>query len=145
MLPFNESYEILSYPAGKWNAVERILGVIILLVVDHTALTLLCTTHSTILNILIDPCNRVLTGNTWVVGTRQLKLTRWFLNVILSGSIFIIGKRLLPWLIASVIPFGDFSIVVILFDESAGKDVVDWLELFLEQEQLFLGESRHLY
>jgi hypothetical protein len=145
MLPFNESYEILSYPAGKWNAVERILGVIILLVVDHPTLTLLCTTHSTILNILIDPCYWVLTGNTWVVGTRQLKLTLWFLNVILKGSIFIIGKRLLPRLIASVIPFGDFSIVVIVFDESAGKHVVDWLELFLEQEQLFLGESRHLY
>ena len=63
MFPFNESYEILSYPAGKWNAVEGILGVIILLEVDHPTLTLLCMTHCTILNVL-NPCNWVLTGNT---------------------------------------------------------------------------------
>ena len=64
MLPFNESYEILSYPAGKWNAVEGIFCVIILLEVDHPTLTMLCATHSTVLNVLIDPCNGVLTGNT---------------------------------------------------------------------------------
>ena len=55
MFPFDESYEILSYPAGKWNAVERVLGVIILLVIDHPTLALLCATHRTVLNVLVDP------------------------------------------------------------------------------------------
>ena len=63
MFPFDESYEILPYPAGKWNAVERVLGIIILLVIDHPTLALLCATHSTVLNVLVDPCNGVLTGN----------------------------------------------------------------------------------
>lgn len=55
MFPFNESYEILSYFTRKWDAIKGVLGIIVLLVIDHPTLILLSATHGTILIVFVDP------------------------------------------------------------------------------------------